>query len=789
MTGSDFFSFQNTARVYGAKAAGLFLLPAAWVPKFAAVSVGLYSAWRKDRVLDETIMDEILSWISSERLGAIIVRSSSRNERITDRGKYQSVPATGTDGHSLAAAILEVFTGAEATDPVDVMGLVLQEFKRATLEGHLSNEVRVSPTRNQWVYEIENPWTGSKGLNSKFAKSPDPAVALPSQRNPHQTLRSVGQWCCDNFKPRCHLEWLKDGNDLQLVQLDFEWREFDAGMDPTKEVFHPRGALPNPSVQKHLAQYRVGSATRWKKLRNLSEFDFGAENAPPILFEFPSQLVSQARQDAALRSTIVEEVRQLTGDRAVVRTDVDQKDFPRFNLPRTDTVTAAQAVAWCEAELETLLDRGAAEANIVFLLHAFLPAMASAWAYADPNQSDVQIDALWGLPDGLQVLPVDSYEVIPSRDRIIQTRSTFKPKFLRETEDGQWIYMNVLRSKGRSRVLPRKDVLEIARRTKAISESIGEFAQIMWFCGIPSEYGVGRNLPWYRSREKFDPAPRTEGKYKSFIVRNMDDLKNVPESNAAIEFAPDPDQIRSEAFLTAVITKAKTSKLPVKLNGSVLAHVYYRLCEENIGIILPNASKYKRTRERRFFGKMVRDNIPTNIASGGEDAVEATLRDADAIHGLSAKMVEELEELLRARTDSEKAGELADVLEVVRGLAHEIDVDWEDLISRADEKKRRAGGFQHRKVLVETSLPRPRPASEHVGDVSLADISAPSVAGLRIELPISGILNTVERWPVTIEVPDASIGLQISLKDGRLVISVQALEGERDVDDSQGSLF
>lgn len=786
---SGFVPFQEACNEYGAKAAGLLLLPEAWVPRFVVVSTALYLEWRDSRRLNETTLFEILDWGNSEGLHSIIARSSSKNERITDRGKYRSVSAGGIERASLAAAIIDVFAYAEASDPSDEMGLVVQDFRPSAMIGHLSNEVRVSPTRNQWAYEIESPWQASKGLNSKFATSPDPAVALPFQRSPHQTLRAIGRWCCDNFKPRCHLEWLVSGQDLHIVQIDFEWRELDAGIDPTKETFHPRSALPDPSAQQHLAQYRIGSATRWRKLRNLSEFDFGHANAPPILFELPSSLVLRAQQNAALRSSLVEEVRQVTGDRAVVRTDVDQEGFPRFNLPRTDTVCALKAVEWCEAQLAVLRERGAADENMMFLIHAFLPASASAWAYADPNQSDVRVDALWGLPDGLQVLPVDSYEVIPSLRRIIPTRSTFKPKFLRETEEGKWTYVNVLRSKGRSPVLTPKDIREIAIRTRAISEKIGEFAQIMWFCGIPPEYGVGRNLPWFRSGERFDPAPRAAVKYKSFPVHNLDDLKNVPSSHAAIEFTPDPDQIRNEELLSAVIEKAKTYQLPVKLNGSVLGHVYYKLCEEEIGLILPNVSKYKRTRERRVFGKIVRDKIPRNITSGGEEAVEAILSEADAIHGLSAKMVEELEELLRAKPGLEKTGELADVLEVVRGIAHEMHVDWPSLVSQADAKMQRAGAFNHRKVLVETSLPRPRPASGRVGEVSLGELGRPSVTASKVEVPVAGLVNTIDRKPLVIEVPEAGVILQVSLKSGRLVVNVTPIQRVSDSNDAQGTLF
>ncbi len=785
---ADFASFQKVAQLYGAKAAGLFGLPVAWVPKFVAVPVSFYEEWRRTGTLNKKLFTGILNWVSSESSRGIIVRSSSRGERITDRGKYRSETVSVPNEQTLTNAILSVFAAAKETDSADAMGLVIQSYRRSTMEGHLSNEVRLSPTRNQWVYEIEVPWASSRGLNSKLATSPDPAIPLPSQRNPHQTLRSIGRWCCDHFKPRCHLEWLADGSDIYIVQLDFEWREFDSGTDPHATLYN-RDAFPDQAARNNLLQFQIGSETRWKKLQNLSEFDFGPGRPAPILYEITSKTVLNCGLDPSYRLSVVEEVGRLTANRAVVRTDVDQKGFSRFNLPRTDTVTAAEAVEWCIEQLGLLRNKGADSENVTFLVHAFLPSLASAWAYADPVQNEVQVDALWGLPDGLQVLPVDTYEVIPARNLVVKTPSTFKPKFLCESEDGQWSYVNVLRSKGRSRVLLNQDILEIARRTKAISEKIGEFAQIMWFCGIPPEYGVGRNLPWFRSREKLDPAPRTEDKYKSFPVRRIQDLANLPKARTAIEFLPDPDQIRSEEFLAAVIAKAREFKFPVKLNGSVLGHIYYKLCEQDVGIILPNASKYKRIRSRRVFGKIVRDKIAMKIASGGEEAIEAILAKSDALYGLSGKALEELEELLRASSLDEKTAELADVLEVVRGLAHEIGIGWDELVARANDKKDKAGGFLDRKVLVETSLPRTRESSSRLGEVRLSDFSAPSVDGARIEFPVSGLLNTVERKSISFQIPDFALRMQVALKGGKIILNLQNIEEKFAQDDAQGELF
>ena len=69
-------------------------------------------------------------------------------------------------------------------------------------------------------------------------------------------------------------------------------------------------------------------------------------------------------------------------------------------------------------------------------------------------------------------------------------------------------YRNVKSNCGHHQVLTKADKLEIAGRTARIANNLGEDAQVMWFCEIPSEYQVGRNLPWFRSREVLDPSLR-----------------------------------------------------------------------------------------------------------------------------------------------------------------------------------------------------------------------------------------------------------------------------------------
>ena len=44
-------------------------------------------------------------------------------------------------------------------------------------------------------------------------------------------------------------------------------------------------------------------------------------------------------------------------------------------------------------------------------MHNYIPAPASAFAYAKPEESVVKIEALWGLPEGLYYYSHDKYLV------------------------------------------------------------------------------------------------------------------------------------------------------------------------------------------------------------------------------------------------------------------------------------------------------------------------------------------------------------------------------------------
>jgi predicted house-cleaning noncanonical NTP pyrophosphatase (MazG superfamily) len=789
---SDFKAHKKISEHYGVKAAGLSFIPVAWRLEFAALSKKVHQSWTEGQpLIANQEFVQLQQWLSEKAYGRVILRSSGTSEIISDRGKFDSIVVEkGWGADQIASGISKIYEHAKKSDYTAELGIVVQEYCDVLFSGHLSNEHRVSPTKNQWSYELEKPeWAPAKGINSKFKTAPDPMARLYcGNRIPHQPLRSVAHFLATKFKERCHLEWFVHNSTLFIAQIDFEWPAVDPGLDPRKDIRSDVPAELNIEAMDQFSPYEPGKKTKWPKLQNLTDFDFETTQAPPKIYSLSPKLLKEALQNGELLDKIKQEMVCLTGDKLVVRTDCIQKNVKSFNLPRTDTMNVKNALKWCSQVMSKFQGSGILEKNYVFLFHAFLPAKAAAWAYAQPNNPTVIVDALWGLPDGLQVLPVDTYEINVIQKIVVQTKTTYKPKFLTELSDGKWDYRSVKSQCGRQQVLSRADKLEIAIRTAQIATKLNTDAQIMWFCEIPPEYHVGRNLPWFRSREILDPSPRQEVQYRPISISKPSDLKKLPNGNITLKVLPEASLIRDEAFLDQIIEVAQNRALPVQIEGSILGHAFYRLDQAGIPVVLSNAPKYYRKRNKQVFGKLVRDKIPAYIAKGGENVKEAKLAKADLPVGLSGKLLEEMEEFLRATDKDEQAAEIADMLEVIKGLATATDHSWSKIEKLAKEKAKKRGGFKEGRVLIETTLPHRNSPLERQELVRATDLGAVECKKSLVEIPSNSLVATATGSGVIFSFDEDTARFRVSVKNGAVQIAkLDATVPE--ADDKQASLF
>lgn len=692
------------------------MLPVAWCPPFIGLSAKLHKEWKKfdKMLLDECTKNAILEWMlkpECAKYNQFILRSSGIGETIHDRGTFLSDHFQASKGiQGLMDTATKIFTHANSRNTDIDLALVLQVRIDVRIGGHFSNEARLSKSKDRWKYEIDTPkpvarWRGISSENSPW---PDPMRTLSGGNKIQDvlpSLRSFGKWLNDHIGGRCHAEWVTS-SQLWIVQVDIAWPELETGCNPKTLLrrHESRSEVSGYPSSRTFKLHRIGSETKWNKLKNLDDFDFCQDRPAPQLFYAPATEVAKVLSHNRHSADLAREIAQITENRAVLRVDITGESEV-LNLPRTDTVTGQDAVEW----LKNLFKKKIGSIEIdraAIILHRFLSAEACAWASASPDNPEVIVDSLWGLADGLQVLAHDSALVdVVHGSNIVCERLRYKGRFLHEGSDGEWEYVDVLPKFARWRVLTKADVVEVAERTFNISKKIGKKAVIMWFCGVQGDNSMAKNVPWYRLPNPLEDIQGRSIPYSIMVpVRTRADLNHIhAHQSPLIQFDPDAMLIRDEIFLDELIKIAKKSDATIELHGSALSHVYYRLYNENLPVIVADDwSEIIRKRRRREYWKLVRDHIPRSIRAGGEKAVEGKLSKIGIVPALLAKLVEEGIEFSQSKGDVSQAEELADLVEVIRALASHHNVRWVDVNMVAKRKRDRAGGFEEGLVLLET---------------------------------------------------------------------------------------
>ncbi|MBQ4870160.1 nucleoside triphosphate pyrophosphohydrolase [Priestia megaterium] len=102
-----------------------------------------------------------------------------------------------------------------------------------------------------------------------------------------------------------------------------------------------------------------------------------------------------------------------------------------------------------------------------------------------------------------------------------------------------------------------------------------------------------------------------------------------------------------------------------------------------------------------IYNKLVRDRIPEIIQELGEECLVEVLTEHDYLKELQKKGEEELKEYLAASNSKEAIEELADLLEVIYGLAQCHGFSIKELETVRQSKKDKKGAFDKRLFLVE----------------------------------------------------------------------------------------
>jgi predicted house-cleaning noncanonical NTP pyrophosphatase (MazG superfamily) len=742
---------------FGAKAQGFAAVPRHWRPPALVVSHALFDAYRRAdgafEALSETLWCALPSFAGNPT-AALIVRSSATSETMKERGLYKSTRILASDSlHRFRAVIAAIFDDFVQAKTNGAMCLIVQRYVEAVEFGFLSNEHRLAAKPYQWVLErtvaAKREGVDIKGMSAKQAaevSTGEPLVCL-SRQEMLSRLRSVAKhFWKTNPSQRLLLEWCWDGSKLWILQRDVDVLS-PTGRTPESIV----NAFPPPPVSdtgKVFQRYEVGTSSPWGKLCNVADFATGGRLPPHRLFFAAADRINTAITTPASRQALAAEIDALTAGRAVLRTDCLRKTQ---NLKRTNTVDGKAAVEWLRIQIAHWYGGGTALTDVVFILHSYIPARAAAWSHYKAGASVVRVDGLWGLADGMQYYPTDTFVCRANNGELLSETIRFKELVLLEQADGSWVTEQILGRCARHRALTREERCDIATRTKAISDNIGSDVQIMWFVGVPASHGLEPNLPWYKETPEQDLEERKSRPLLAIKIRSDQDLaklEGLSPASRKIILEPAGEFIRSNEFIRKVSAAAIRLNLPIEIRGSVLSHAFHQLRSQGAQVYSADPGrKFQDMRQRRAFDKLVRDEIPRNIEAKGEAVSASEIDRSELTVALLGKLFEESGELLTADTAEARTEELADMYEIVRALADAAGVGLEAVGRKADSKRSKRGGFERGVILRSTSALGPVQTPPALFDdntshkpVSLSAIRDPAQPGRRVQVMAAALL-------------------------------------------------
>ncbi|MCW3047075.1 MAG: hypothetical protein JWO74_1359 [Solirubrobacterales bacterium] len=777
-----------SAIAVGTKAEGLLGLPAGWTPPFMVVNLTTAVDLQHGRPINDGLPGRLrafdegpqLERLFAEAPDGVLVRSSALDEGMSSRGLFKSLHVGFPSFVTVAEAMSDIWQHA-ATDQEEPgpIPLIVQRFVRPQLLGHLSNEIRLRKDRRDWTVEIQGETTvahagGMRALKKDRVPLTDVDPACASSDDLIGVLRRVAGAFTEVGR-RHHLEWVWDGGRLWIVQHDevAELRSSEpraigwAQEFPALKCFRPpgQGDVDFPKV-RCIAEYAAAGLPH-QDLRLLTD---------PGLFT----LLRAGGAVPALES----DLSVLAERKAVIRTDVRRGEDRDFDVLRARTdagCSAGELLGFLRQTLDDLTQAEIPPGDVVFLVHPFVPADASAWSLAAPSTSQVRVDATYGLPDGLLYYPHDSY-VVDTRSASVRQRLRCKSRILTSDTVGQW-HDEPLGSPWNWRAtLSDVEARLIARMSKQLADHLGRAVEIMFLVRTHTLDRGSYVLPWVHRDGSHRPArPAATTSFfpsQEALVRNFTDLRKLSETmtdaassagRVLVQLRPEASVLHDSTFLDELVAVCAAKHCSIELEGSTLSHIYYELVRAGLHVEVQDPISTSGA-EPVSFGKLVRDLIPSNIAARGEHVVSYQASGDELQSLLRAKVVEEAFEIARARSSDELLEEIGDALDVLASLCTLTGTDLATVSEWAEQKRRTRGGFNMGQVLVETREPTLEEAT--AGDPP----RYPVTEDVRLQVE-----RRQSEFPETVVVGDQDARIpyevQLSRPDG-IAVSIDGMEFE-----------
>ena len=704
----------------GVKAFGLNVLPNQWVPSFLVLTKSFHALYLSAQKSTHRAFEQLpeaekelfrgfLAKVSREG-GAnaqIFVRSNSPEEDLSNRGQFRSFHST-PQVDAVLGRIYRVLTQHDGP-----MCVVLQAAISPGMQGHMSNERRVSSTKTRWLVESEMP------LPKRFLSAKQDAHSGPLFANSAieiiKCLQSIAGFLINKNTGYFHCEWVWSSKRLWIVQSD-DASSPAAGTGENQSLL---ACKPSASefVPKFTAlQHFTKTDVRWKKL------------ARPRTFKkvgLPVGNIYVLAGDAlnADNDELYQDLRRMCEYPVVVRCDIgDSLAHPDLLLPTSSPISEVeQLFQFFEQTALELTKRGLSKKDWAFLLAHFVPAQASAMVNAWPHGSRIRVDALWGYPDGLNHLAHDTYFYYPGNQRIKSTRN-FKGKCL-IPKDGKWATCSIDAPLDWQAVLSDSEVRALGDWALRLANELGKEVQLMALARIGGIRGIDGCLPWHYTSLSMPQYSRSSDYLPSRVklVTSYNDLRQLSVLGLSLKcdgflLQPVGDVLRDETFIQEAARFAAKRGKPLYFQGSLLGHAYYLMAKTGAEII-PIAQD-EPSGDRKTYNKLVRDRIPVIIRESGGLARVRTLEKSEAKRLLAQKLVEESFEVWNASEENINE-ELADVLEVIDALRAQIGISSEHLVQVQANKRQKRGGFNELIFLEDTDVQSLRSYNAELGHLPL----------------------------------------------------------------------
>jgi predicted house-cleaning noncanonical NTP pyrophosphatase (MazG superfamily) len=821
---------KSDSSLIGKKAIGLLQVPTPWTLPYLIVSAELYSEWKVASHLDRPSL--VQQWVAAieaqlQRFpkpseGRIIVRSSGNEEGMSSRGRYYSHPGPVSDISKLLTSCLEDLERDPKIQDTRV-AFIIQKFVEPRIKGHLSNERRCYEERRDWLGQTEQQGGNPQRLFSVNVRmwrhdttgkteTPRP-LECRIEEAISSNLKIVADWFYSTSEKRYHLEWVWDGAQLVIVQADEEGPT--TGVDPTKSLLSlaTKEDLAGLSV---IQQLNASHAARYGKIRNVRIYrSLGLSTVPLFILDDQSVISAIARGD--LPPALEADLRRLVVAPLVIRTDIVENDHTKKQfLKRSDELRDfAAAKKWLIETAGSFTEETRKQYALAFIFHNFIPALSSAFVYAEPNRRFVQIEGLWGLPEGLYYNSHDQYMVdtlrpkfsdaakISSDEYTIQRKCNFKNFFVAPDASGRWTRQIVAPPFDWRSSIPKDAWLrKMAIASREIAEHEGKALSIMWFLGVADTDGGDEIMPWFH--EPFDSSNihsqpvhvRRKNIWDvSFEVLSSEDLAELEsrtsgsskETVKRIKVSPAEDHLlRDKDALQKIGMLAKRLDATIVLEGAILSHAYYQLA--STGAIVEVVHPFIGFEEKQEFNKLVRDKIPERIEGLGETVVVGKLEPDALLTALKTKLIEEAYEVQNAGDAQAMLEELADIQEVILAIQRCIGSSPQELEERRIEKEEKRGGFNSGLILLSTTKGvSSTPTKQELTELAGLPLPEPGTAVAINQARLVEIAEKIDRWGdiragdnwqesiVTIEVPVARRNWEATTRAMRLTNTIQTI--------------